>query len=158
MGHHKQAMLEFDHFPSDVILDIEDIYWRLRRDVSVIWPQPVDWDLFFSVLFPKALCKVDRYIAHAWTGRDHGTLKECAQEISVGEYGIFEGIYEPNQSSALEKVIYRAGLEIKERLLDLVAYHRGVFPYTFRTMISDGCLFFSKNESIYDPRIPDSQF
>ena len=157
MGHHKRAMLEFERFPENVILDIEDIFWRMRRDIAFVWRYPVDWDLFFSVLFPEALCDVDRYVAGSWN-RDHQNLHECAMDVARGEHGVFEGIYESSQIDALEKIIYRAGLEIKERLLALVAYHRGIFPYTFRTMISDGCLFFSKNESIYDSRIPNPQF
>lgn len=157
MGHYKQAWLEFQEFPEQVILDLEDIFWRLRRDVSMLWTQPVDWDLFFSVLFPEALVNVDRWLHASWN-RDHQHLHDCAVNMACGEYGIFEGIYEPTIMDALEKIIYRAGLEIKERLMCMMAYHRGVFPYTFRTMISDGCLFFSKNESIYDSRIPDPQF
>jgi hypothetical protein len=157
MGSHKQALLEFQHFPEHVILDLEDIFWRLRCDVARIWPMDIDWDLFFQVMF-DGISRLEHYLNPNAFNVNHATLKDCALNIARGEFGVFEDIYDPDKIDLLEKIIYRAGLEIKDRLTTLVAYHRGVFPYTYRTMISDGCLFFSKNESIYDTRVPDLGF
>lgn len=156
MGHLKRAQLEFQGFPDSMILDFEDIFWRLRADVTRIYQKDVDWDLFFSIIM-DGVCQLDRYLFDSPFRKDHHSLVEQALEIANGDQ-VFPDLYDAVKMEALYRVIYRAGLEMKERLMALVAYHMGVFPYTFRTMISDGCLFFSKNESIYDPRVFDSGF
>lgn len=155
MGHLKRAHLEFQGYPDNLILDFEDIFWKMRRDVSLVWPHAVDWDEVLTILFQGV--SVLENTARVETYPDHQTLFQNATDIAHSD-SIFPGLYDPYKMDELYRVFKRAGLELKERLLILMAYQLGVFPYTFRTMISDGCLFFSKNESIYDTRVFDSGF
>lgn len=144
------------HFPECLILDFEDIFWRMRRDVSMIYPYEVDWDLLFSRMF-SGLGQLEQRRLYYGSWLENQDLIEQVLDIANGDE-IFPDLFDVNKMDNLYRVLKRGGLEIKERLLTLMAYHHGVFPYTYRTMISDGCLFFSKNESIYDTRVPDPEF
>jgi len=151
-----QLVADYTQFPEHLILDFEDIFWRMRRDVSMIYPHEVDWDLLFSRMFSGLQRLEQRRLAYSgWL--ENQDLIEQVLDIANGDE-IFPDLFDVNKMERLYRVLKRAGLEIKERLLTLMAYHRGVFPYTYRTMISDGCLFFSRNESIYDTRVPDPEF
>lgn len=169
MGYYKRGADEFNSMPEHVILDFEQIFWKLRRDVTLITPMTVDWDAFFQQFF-AGVAALDRGIVdafdrpfHAMYSNAHFNDRTLVQVIQEMVYG--DALFENNTlseihgaQSTLERVFMAAGLKMKEHLLDLLAYRRGHFPYSYRTMISDGCLLFSKNESIYDTPILDSQY
>jgi hypothetical protein len=154
--------LSVKNFPPHLILGCEDIFYSMRAEVNMITRGvEVDWDAFFDQIFD---CLVHLERKFPPSANDEQRLRERVEEMTYGDL-LFEspGFEKDLELSTawrarLYSVILHSALRIKERLLELGAYHQGVFPYTYRTMISDGCLFFSKNESIYDSQVLDPGF
>ncbi len=136
--------------PQFVILDCEGVFSKLHADIGRLTGMMLDWDAFFSQVFDLPHIKTHRRITGIW----NGGLREEVHEMAFSDVLFEHHTLTRFQQVELETVIYRAALHIKNYLLDLDAYHLGVFPYTFRTTISDGCLLFSKNEHIYDSNVP----
>lgn len=160
MGAHKDYHVEFETMPDKIILDFEEIFWKLRCDVSTITRMIVDWDAALQQLF-QGICLLEHHpLSYPGEGvvfRNSETLHEVIQEMVYGD-ALFEVntlASIPGAQPHLERVLLTASLKMKEQLLFLNAYRFGKFPYSFRTMITDGCLLFSKNESIYDSPIFD---
>jgi hypothetical protein len=152
MGHFKDATLQFDSFPAHVILDCEEIFWKTRAAITRITSDAtIDWDAFFQQLF-QGVTPLER----RWPPQrsmDDLTLQEISSEMANGDLLFENNTLNAMQRDLLQKVIFATGLQLKEKLLYDQGYFLGHFPYSFRTMISDGCLFFSKNESIYDSQV-----
>jgi hypothetical protein len=141
-------------FPQHLILDVEEIFWKLRADImSTTGGMSIDWDAFFDQLF-EALVMMNPSPWPPSLSYSDRALRAVVEEMAYGDT-LFENshglTYYTGARARLFNVIYRGALLIKERLLELGAYHLGYFPYTYQAMLSDGCLYFSKNESIYDP-------
>lgn len=158
--------LTVSEFPQFVLLDVADIFFALRAEVSMTTRgAEVDWDAFFDQLFER-LIFVERRLSNyintpappesPWS--DHYELRQLVEQMAYGDILFEKHQFEDRMRARLYSVILSAALHIKERMMQFGAYHNGVFPYSYRTMISDGCLYFSKNESIYDSPVSDSGY
>lgn len=158
MGGFKDYHQEFQHMPDRIVLDFEDIFWKLRAQISRITTMTVDWDAVFQQLF-QGVCLLEDQNQNYWVTyslRD-GSLRDIIQDMVYSDsmFEVNNLRFTPGAQHELERALLSASLKMKEQLLFLNAYRFGKFPYSYRTMITDGCLLFSKNESIYDTPVLD---
>jgi hypothetical protein len=136
-------------FPSRVILDCEAEFWNLRAEISKLTSMTVDWDAFFEILFDRLQQLGKHSPISQYDGQE---LREMAEEMAYGDLLFGNNVLSETHGgrARLYTLILATALRIKEEMLLSGAYYRGRFPYLYTTMLSDGCLLFSKNERCYD--------
>lgn len=135
------------NFPERIILDLEDVFWPLRMEVhQVTQGATVDWDAFFDQLFGKLRSLPSFNQTMYRTGMEHDELRQLAEEMAYGDLLIANMPPGFGLQARLYALLMRAFLLVKEQMLITGAYYQGHFPYFYTTMVTDGCLLFSRDD------------